>query len=328
MSLNKLLKIASNFENKYKLAGHGLGSISPGSGYRGYTGPIKDSKFNQIKDFALITIPEFESFLKEIVPALKEMQKQYLLAEKRGLSGESSLEELASMEGIDWKWTKINRNQPIPQELEIVMLKSLMNVGPLQNYFTKIASSKSINFIAAKLAAANEKLAFFQKLKEKAKSFFGGKKMDYEEIPETEEGPLMSPGISIDLERKKVFDLEDKLKDLMSYIDKYISLYKNFYSNPTLEKCKELIRKSSEYYDLYDQVKTDISQLNNLVNPSEKDIELDFFGSSRSLEDKSNMTSIMSYLMKDPELNDPNNIRRALTLYRILEDKLSSVNAL
>jgi hypothetical protein len=143
---------------------------------------------------------------------------------------------------------------------------------------------------------------------------------------------MLSPGLDMDLQRNKAFDLEDKLKEVMSYIDSYIALYKSFYSRPTLVKLNELIDLAPKFKKIFEKVKTDVYQLKNLVRPSEKDIELQFFNSERTLEEdalsKSNITSICSYLMKDPDLTDPNNVKRAISLYKILENKLKSINAL
>jgi hypothetical protein len=329
MTLNNVIKTAYKFEAKYnlKLASYGLGSIRPGSAYRGSSGAIEKSKFEKITDFASVTIPEFELFLKNIIPALKQMEKEYQKAIKLSDKGQNDLEGIAINNGIDWK-----QGMPIPEELESVMLSSIMRVDPVKNYFTKIASASSLNFIATKIALANRQLSFFERLKDKARSFFGGKKSD-EEIPQTEPGPMLSPGLDMDLQRNKAFDLESKLQEMMSYVDSYIALYKSFYSRPTLVKLNELVTLAPKFRKIFEKVKTEVSQLKNLVSPSEKDIELQFFNDERTLEkedslSKSNITSICSHLMKDPDLTDPNNVKRAISLYKILENKLKSINAL
>lgn len=334
MSLNKVIRLASAIQEKYIIdadwdqhnamlkksafGGHGGGSIGSGSAYRGSVSG-KESELEKIKEFALITIPEFEAFIKNIVPALRQMEKEFNKAVKLSDKGQNDLEGIAIMNNIPWR-----RGLLIPEALESVMLQSIMKVDPVKSYFTKIASERSSAFIAAKIALANRHLSFFERLKDKAKSIFN-KKPDVD--METESESVFSPGLDIQLELNKVSDLKDKLENIMKYIEKYIASYKSFYEYPTIEKLHYLIDESTGFDYYYSFVKSDIKQLQNLVNPTENLTDL-WFESDTSLDGKSVVTSILSYLMRDPNLNDPNNVKRALRLYHILENKLRDLGAL
>ena len=334
MSLNKVIRLASVIQDKYIIdtdqdhysnvirksafGGHGGGSLGSGSAYRGSVSG-EENDFEKVKEFALVTIPEFELFIKNIVPALRQMEREFNKAVKLSDKGQNDLEGIALMNNIDWK-----RGMPISEDLESAMLKSIMSVSPVKNYFTKIASESSSAFIAAKIALANRHLSFFEKLKDKAKSLFS-KKPDPDMEAESES--VFSPGLDIQLEVNKVSDLKDKLKNIMSYIDSYIVSYKDFYNYPTIEKLHYLLDESKGFNYYYSIVKSDIKELQNLVNPNEKLTDL-WFESDTDLQGKSVVTSILSYLMRDPNLNDPNNVKRALRLYHILEDKLKALGAL
>ena len=320
----KLAILADNLEHKYAsikktaiYGGHGSSFSSPGyaSGVGSQLGT--ETEFTKINDFVLKTIPEFELFLKNIVPALKEMKRQYVKAIKESKTRSNNLKDLAEINNISWDW-----GQEIPEELQTVMLSSLMMIDPVGNYFTKIASLDVRSAIAFKLALANRSLSFFDRMKDKAKSFFGKKSP-----VESESESVYSPGLDISLERKKTFELKDLLKDIMPYVYSFIDQYKDFYNTPTLSKLDNLLYDSQKFNELLAPIKSEVKQLQEFVTPSMETAEELFF-EGESLSDKSSMGSLLSYIMRDPDLSNPLNVKRALKLHRMLGEKLRNIGAL